>query len=409
MINLTIDEVSTHNKVNDCWIIIYDEVYDITDFMKNEHSGGYVPLSVAGRDATNLFITTHPSYVKSMLNSDSKFYKKYHVGKIGEKNRSLSNDKLYFELKKEIEEYMFKNNLKARDNILFEFEIIVIILLTIFTYKKMLTSKNPLTYSILHGIIFTFMITRTIHDCNHGGLTKKCRWKRYLFTFVNEVFSSNQSWQAKHNLHHMHTNDLHKDPTVNQIFRLSKKQELKGHHIFQPIYTFVLFCLYNLGEIIGIRYKAENSPEPMHKMYRYFAKMILISWIYASIKFKRFKYFIFSMMLSGFYLGIILTVSHNLYHLTDDYINTKTFLKEQLSTTTDYNSGSKITNFITHGLNHQVIHHLFPSINYHNYPKLTKDILIPFCKKHNLIYHGEKETFFELLYINIVSLYKWSK
>ena len=114
-------------------------------------------------------------------------------------------------------------------------------------------------------------------------------------------------------------------------------------------------------------------------------------------------------MLSGFYLGIILTVSHNLYHLTDDYINTKTFLKEQLSTTTDYNSGSKITNFITHGLNHQVIHHLFPSINYHNYPKLTKDILIPFCKRHNLIYHGEKETFFELLYINIVSLYKWSK
>ena len=28
--------------------------------MKKEHSGGFVPLSVAGKDATNLFITTHP-------------------------------------------------------------------------------------------------------------------------------------------------------------------------------------------------------------------------------------------------------------------------------------------------------------------------------------------------------------
>ena len=113
------------------------------------------------------------------------------------------------------------------------------------------------------------------------------------------------------------------------------------------------------------------------------------------------------MLLSGFYLGIVFTVNHNLYYLTDDYINTRSFIEEQLSSTTDYNVGSKITNFITHGLNHQTIHHLFPSINYHNYPRLTKEVLIPFCKEHNLNYHGEKETFLKLVYVHIISLYKW--
>ena len=64
MVKFTIDDVSKHNTVNDCWIIIYNEVYNITEFMKKDHSGGFIPLSVAGKDATNLFIVTHPLYVK---------------------------------------------------------------------------------------------------------------------------------------------------------------------------------------------------------------------------------------------------------------------------------------------------------------------------------------------------------
>ena len=114
-------------------------------------------------------------------------------------------------------------------------------------------------------------------------------------------------------------------------------------------------------------------------------------------------------MISGVYLSLVFTVSHNLEHLTDTNRNTKSFLTEQLTSTSDYNPGCKITNFITHGLNHQVIHHLFPSINYHNYPNLTTDVLIPFCKKHNLTYHGKDETFTSLIYQHAKSLHKWRK
>ncbi|XP_055595920.1 uncharacterized protein LOC129746336 [Uranotaenia lowii] len=55
---ITLDEVSYHDTFNDCWIVLYDRVYDITNFLKL-HPGGYdVLLEQAGRDATIAFIGT---------------------------------------------------------------------------------------------------------------------------------------------------------------------------------------------------------------------------------------------------------------------------------------------------------------------------------------------------------------
>lgn len=31
--HISLDEVSDHYSFNDCWIIIYDRVYDVTDFL----------------------------------------------------------------------------------------------------------------------------------------------------------------------------------------------------------------------------------------------------------------------------------------------------------------------------------------------------------------------------------------
>lgn len=51
----TLDEVAWHWEPNDCWMVIYDKVYDLTDFL-SEHPGGYdVLLEHAGRDGTIAF------------------------------------------------------------------------------------------------------------------------------------------------------------------------------------------------------------------------------------------------------------------------------------------------------------------------------------------------------------------
>ncbi|CAF4305464.1 unnamed protein product, partial [Rotaria sp. Silwood2] len=51
----TLKDVSAHCTENDCWMVIKDLVYDVTEFMQ-EHPGGFdIMLEYAGTDATMAF------------------------------------------------------------------------------------------------------------------------------------------------------------------------------------------------------------------------------------------------------------------------------------------------------------------------------------------------------------------
>jgi len=70
MSEYTIDEVSQHNTELDAWIIINDNVYDITDFI-DEHPGGkQILMTVIGGDATEFFEELHhPNILKEYGNN----------------------------------------------------------------------------------------------------------------------------------------------------------------------------------------------------------------------------------------------------------------------------------------------------------------------------------------------------
>ena len=55
----TLEEVAKHNKENDCWVILFDDVYDVTKFL-NEHPGGAPAIMLYdGKDATEEFDMMH--------------------------------------------------------------------------------------------------------------------------------------------------------------------------------------------------------------------------------------------------------------------------------------------------------------------------------------------------------------
>jgi cytochrome b involved in lipid metabolism len=51
----TLDQVSWHDQPHDCWVVIYDVVYDVTAFLQDHPGGAEVMLEHAGRDATFAF------------------------------------------------------------------------------------------------------------------------------------------------------------------------------------------------------------------------------------------------------------------------------------------------------------------------------------------------------------------
>ena len=76
MVTYTYQEISKHNKDDDCWIIINNEVYNVTKFL-DEHPGGKKAIMLyGGKDATEEYEMIHrPDILK-------KYGKEYHIGKI---------------------------------------------------------------------------------------------------------------------------------------------------------------------------------------------------------------------------------------------------------------------------------------------------------------------------------------
>lgn len=63
----TVEEVSKHNKREDCWIIVDNRVYDITKYI-DEHPGGDTILNNAGADSSEGFHgPQHPVSVIDVL------------------------------------------------------------------------------------------------------------------------------------------------------------------------------------------------------------------------------------------------------------------------------------------------------------------------------------------------------
>lgn len=54
------NEVAKHNTADSCWVILYGNVYDVTDFLPQHPGGQKVVLQLAGQEATEQYDPVHP-------------------------------------------------------------------------------------------------------------------------------------------------------------------------------------------------------------------------------------------------------------------------------------------------------------------------------------------------------------
>lgn len=64
----TYEDIKSHNILKSCWLVLFDRVYNITNFLV-EHPGGIdILLENAGKDATaDFFAKGHTDYARSLL------------------------------------------------------------------------------------------------------------------------------------------------------------------------------------------------------------------------------------------------------------------------------------------------------------------------------------------------------
>jgi cytochrome b involved in lipid metabolism len=80
-------EVGEHTDKKSTWIIINDNVYDVTKFLEEHPGGEEVLLEQAGKDATENFEDVgHSTDARTMM-------KEYHIGELNEEEKSHVGEK----------------------------------------------------------------------------------------------------------------------------------------------------------------------------------------------------------------------------------------------------------------------------------------------------------------------------
>ncbi|KAE8340292.1 hypothetical protein BDV24DRAFT_134092 [Aspergillus arachidicola] len=68
---LSVRQISEHNAVQDCWIVVDNQVWDVTEFLEEHPGGSSIILKYAGRDATKAYSEVHaPSVLTANLSQE---------------------------------------------------------------------------------------------------------------------------------------------------------------------------------------------------------------------------------------------------------------------------------------------------------------------------------------------------
>ncbi|KAL2801076.1 FMN-dependent dehydrogenase-domain-containing protein [Aspergillus keveii] len=69
--SISTDEILKHNRSDDCWIVVENKVWDVTDFAQTHPGGSAVILKCAGKDATEEYLSVHsPALIGGYLSRD---------------------------------------------------------------------------------------------------------------------------------------------------------------------------------------------------------------------------------------------------------------------------------------------------------------------------------------------------
>lgn len=420
----SLEEVSKHNTPNDCWLIIWGKVYDVSAWVPH-HPGGNMIFVRAGKDSSQLFESYHPLYVRKLLG-------RYYIGEVDEvANDSLQQstveyyesgtEPFYLTLKERVEAYFEKNKVNPRvhPNMLPK-SILVIAGYMLFFYITFFGLQS-FALSVLSALAmgyFAAQIGLSIqHDANHGAYSN-VNWFGYLMsTSLDFLGASSFMWRQQHVVgHHSFTNVDNYDPDIRvkdpDLRRVTSQQPIQKYHSFQHIYLGALYGLLALKGVLLDDFAAYISgsigPVKIPKMTNletgvFFGGKILYT-IYMFVLpslfshhsiFQRAVLYVTSQLVCGWTLAFLFQVAHVVPKADFPVVDSshgrpkvhQGWAAMQVRTTTNFSTNSMLWTHLSGGLNYQIEHHLFPSVCHLHYPSIHP-IVKAVCEEFNVPYYS---------------------
>lgn len=294
-------------------------------------------------------------------------------------------------LTKRVNQYFKQNNISKSANGLMIFKTIFFLTLYAGSYSLILFGGLSLGVTYLLWAIFGFTIAMLCvnigHDAIHGAYSDK-KWVNNLLSHTfNLNGASAYMWAKMHNMaHHTYPNIDGYDEDIESlpIIRMNPKKKLKSIHKYQHIYAPVFYGLATLAWVFIKDYvkffknEVGNYSQKKHPVHQYFLLFFYKALYYAIFMVLPFLVLDFSFVqillgillmhyVEGFTLAVIFMLAHIVEETHFLLPNQNGMLEHsrmvhQLYTTANFSVKSRLTGFLTGGLNAQVEHHLFPNI-----------------------------------------------
>ncbi|MBK9487734.1 MAG: acyl-CoA desaturase [Haliscomenobacter sp.] len=246
---------------------------------------------------------------------------------------------------------------------------------------------------LLQGLGQIFMFLNIAHDANHNSISNNRFINKTLSYVLDACGISSYMWRVMHNKgHHSVMNVYGEDEGIfaHGIFRFSPDAPWRKSHRFQHIYVFFMYAITTLDFIFVKDFEylffknnkhVENVKYPLSEWIIIIgSKIIYLTYMIAlPVLILGFSVgqVVLAFLITHFIMGLIAAWIIQVAHLLDinEFPHARhdhDFVDHIFATTTDYATRSRIANFICGGLNHHVVHHIFPQVAHTHYPKLTK-------------------------------------
>ena len=401
---------------------IHGAYYDLTSF---HHPGGPIAVSlIHRRDGTALFESHHPFVSRGMLN---KILSKYEISKkayldgctpLDPRDTSFYNwegideDSFTRELREHVNEY-FSGIAKRKGITLNQAAkatparwALIISLMVCFFGTLPSFVNGDWVFFFISPILAWVTAVNYWHDGLHFSLSTDWRvnaWLPYLFPY----YSSPWLWYHEHVIgHHAYPNVAHRDPDLAhapQLMREHGSIKWKPTHGNQARWHRVLF-VWSVALGIGLSllndakanlkssynnvvpYSSLSRPRMIiHILGRFVYVYMLHLWPFFTMPL--WKALIWATV-PGAMLSVCFMLNTQINHLSEAcaHASSPNFYKHQVITAQNFGNGSLFCYYFSGGLNYQIEHHLFPTVNHCHLPALSPGIK-RICQKHGVPYN----------------------
>lgn len=255
-----------------------------------------------------------------------------------------------------------------------------------------------------------------MHDANHGAYSSNPKINDMMGFVLNFIGGYPVNWKIQHNvLHHSFTNIEGFDEDIEKagIIRFSPTQEKKKVFRYQLLYAPFLYSILTLYwatvkdyeqlasyhkrgllKTQGVSFGGALLRIILFKMIYFFVTVVSVILFTDLLWYEVILGFVIMQMIAGLVLALVFQSAHvieetEFFVPSEDLRVENSWAIHQMKTTANFAVGNKGLTWYLGGLNHQVEHHLFPTICHIHYPEISK-IVKATAQEFDVPYHEHK-------------------